>query len=66
MLATVVSAAAEQTFPMVAPIWVFGVLPLVVFAVLGLIMWSYHDVANRHSRKARAYAAGRSANGQQH
>jgi hypothetical protein len=65
VLATAVSAAAEQTFPMVAPIWVFGVLPIIIFLVLGLIMWSYHDVANRHSQKARAFAASQAAHGQQ-
>jgi uncharacterized membrane protein len=33
------------------PAIAFGVIALVGFIALGLITWSYRDVANRHSHK---------------
>ncbi|MEJ3404046.1 hypothetical protein WDJ51_04825 [Rathayibacter sp. YIM 133350] len=50
---------AEGTEPAV-PTFVFGLVALGVFAVLGFITFSYRDVANRHSAKADAYAAAHS------
>jgi ABC-type sulfate transport system permease component len=38
------------------PIW-FGVIVFAVFASLGVVVYSYRDVANRHRSKAEAYAA---------
>lgn len=55
---SVVAAEAEKHYPMLFPIWVFGVGPLVIFIVLGCIVWTYRDVANRHFHKAEANAAG--------
>ena len=50
-LATVVLAGAsiyeEQALPV--PSVVFPVIALGVFALLGIVTWSYRDVANRHS-----------------
>jgi hypothetical protein len=34
------------------PAIAYGVIALVGFIALGLITWSYRDVANRHSHKA--------------
>ena len=42
----------ELPFP--AP--VFGAITLAIFVVLGLVTFSFRDVANRHSGKAEAYA----------
>jgi hypothetical protein len=47
--AAVLAAAAEtehNPLPMPAPL--FGIIALVVFAVLGLVLFSYRNVANRH------------------
>ncbi len=44
------SAAAEVA----VSIWStlpYGLVAISIFAVLGLITWSYRDVANRHSNK---------------
>lgn len=30
----------------------FGVIAMSIFIVLGLVTWSYRDVANRHSHKS--------------
>jgi hypothetical protein len=38
------------------PTWVFGAIALVVFAILGFVVFSYRDVAGRHPGKAEAYA----------
>ena len=37
--------------------WVYGLVALILFAVLAFITASYRDVANRHRDKAEAYAA---------
>lgn len=43
-------AAAHVTYPF--PTFVFGVIALSVFILLGVITWSYRDVANRHDHKS--------------
>ncbi|GAA1755184.1 hypothetical protein [Agromyces humatus] len=37
--------------------WLYGLVALVVFAILAFVVASYRDVANRHRSKAEAYAA---------
>ena len=37
--------------------FMYGVIALVVFFALGAVTYSYRDVANRHRRKAEAWAA---------
>ena len=39
------------------PTIVYGLVALIIFTALGVVMWSFRDVANRHSAKANAYAA---------
>lgn len=34
----------------------YGVIALVIFLVLGVVTFSYRNVANRHASKAEAYA----------
>ena len=58
-LATILALAAEETehHGNVALETVgYGIVALVVFAGLALVTLSYRNVANRHSRKADAYA----------
>ena len=60
LVAQLVQAAAEnaehhgnvalETLP-------FGLIAAGVFALLGLVALSYRNVANRHTRKAEAWAA---------
>ena len=48
----ITTIAAEETLnPLWAPGWVFGVVPLVAFFLLGFVVFTYRDVANRHSNK---------------
>lgn len=58
LFTSVVAASSEvpvvNELPFPAP--VFGGIALVVFIVLGLVTYSFRDVANRHSGKAEAYA----------
>lgn len=42
------AGGVELPFPSVF----FGVIAMGVFILLGLITWSYRDVANRHDHKA--------------
>jgi len=44
-------AALEDQAPLIAPPWVFALVAFACFLVLGLITWSFRDVANRHSQK---------------
>ena len=54
VVASAVLAAAatieERQLPI--PSVVFPLIALGVFALLGLVAWSYRDVANRHAGKA--------------
>ena len=45
-------AAEEALNPLWAPGWVFGIVPLVFFFLLGFVVFTYRDVANRHSNKS--------------
>lgn len=58
-MAFVTSVLAESgtVNALIAPSWVFGVFALVVFTALMFVVWTYRDVANRHSHKAPADAA---------
>lgn len=33
------------------PVVFYGVIAMVLFVILGLVTWSYRDVANRHEHK---------------
>ncbi len=44
----VAEAGLQLPFPSVY----FGVIAMGVFIVLGLVAWSYRDVANRHDHKS--------------
>ncbi len=61
--ATALLAAAEtpQHVALPIPTWLYGVIALVVFVVLGLVVWSFKDVSNRHARRGDAYAAAHGA-----
>ena len=47
-----VLAAEETLHPLIMPAPVFGLIALSIFFVLGIAMYSYRDVANRHSHKS--------------
>jgi hypothetical protein len=44
-------AAAEELAPLVLPTWGFPLVAAVVFLTLGVVCWSFRDVANRHTEK---------------
>jgi heme/copper-type cytochrome/quinol oxidase subunit 2 len=39
------------------PAWVFPLIAAFVFVVLGVVVWSFRDVSNRHSQKTGGSAA---------
>jgi len=53
-LATVLTEAHEELAPLVLPPLAFGGIAAAIFLVLGLVSWSYRDVANRHADKVAA------------
>jgi hypothetical protein len=44
-------AASEELHPLLMPPLAFGAVAFSVFLVLGIVTWTYRDVANRHSNK---------------
>jgi hypothetical protein len=60
-LNAVLAEAERVALPM--PTFVYGLIALVTFASLGVVVWSYRDVANRHQSKAQAYAHAHGARG---
>ncbi|NNC10815.1 hypothetical protein HII28_02820 [Planctomonas sp. JC2975] len=50
-------AAEETSGAVTVQPWALGVVVLCVFAALAFVVWTYRDVANRHSHKAEADAA---------
>ena len=53
-LTVVLAETAHVALPM--PTYLYGLVGFVVFSALGLVVWSYRDVANRHQAKSKAYA----------
>jgi len=51
MLATVIAHAAEETAPLIAPPIVIATIAAVILLVLLVVVWSYRDIAHRHSDK---------------
>ena len=51
VLSTIVLAAGEAKIALFFPAWVFPLIAVTVFAALGFVVWSFRDVANRHSQK---------------
>ena len=45
-----VYAAPQSEHQLPMPAIMFGLIALAVFAVLGVVMWSFRDVANRHAQ----------------
>jgi hypothetical protein len=53
-LALFLAAAAEhESAPLIAPPWVIALVMAIFFTVIGLVTFSYRDVANRHAGKSR-------------
>jgi hypothetical protein len=48
----VAETEAHNELPM--PAFMFGVVAAVIFAILGIVMFSYRDVANRHRTMSQA------------
>ena len=51
MDALILASEAEATFPLVLPAIVFGIIAAGFFTFLGLVTYSYKDVAARHRQK---------------
>ena len=54
---TTVAAAAEGHGNVAMETLIYGIVAAVIFAALGLVVFSYKNVANRHAQKAEAWAA---------
>ncbi len=61
-LLAVLASTEEELAPLLMPPLAFAGVALGVFAVLGFVVWSYRDVANRNSRKTGG-ATGAAADG---
>jgi hypothetical protein len=57
MILLAVGAAEEHAAPLLMPNWAFALTAFIIFLILGLVAWSFRDVANRHSHRVDADAA---------
>lgn len=48
---TTALAAVEEPAPLIMPAWAFVAIAATVFILLGVVTWSFRDVANRHSNR---------------
>lgn len=55
MISVLANEAAGVELPF--PSYVFGIIAISAFILLGVITWSYRDVANRHEHKANGSKA---------
>ncbi len=55
LLATVLAQSvvtAETSVPLIMPPIAFALIAFGIFLLLGVVTWTYRDVANRHAHKA--------------
>ena len=64
--AVLIAAAEAGHTELPMPSFMFGVVALVIFAVLGIVMWSYRDVANRHAQVSGSRGGDGSGHGSAH
>ena len=58
MISSILASAAEEAHVQLPfPAFFFGVIGMAVFILLGLITFSYRDVANRHDHKTSSQQA---------
>lgn len=50
-LTIAILAETEHAMELAAPLWVFPAVAAVAFLALGVVMFSFRDVSNRHSDK---------------
>lgn len=66
MLLLAIAAAEEHAAPLVMPNWAFALTAFIIFGVLGLVAWSFRDVANRHGGRIHSGAGTGHAGTDQH
>jgi hypothetical protein len=52
MISHILTAAEEAGMQLPFPSFVFGIIAISTFILLGVITFSYRDVANRHDHKS--------------
>lgn len=57
MFRMIVLAAEQQGFTLFLPAWAFPLIAAIIFIFLGFVVYSFRDVANRHSHKTGGSAA---------
>lgn len=56
LLLDVVAAAEEHAAPLFMPNWAFALTAFIIFLFMGIVAWSFRDVANRHAHKTSGNA----------
>lgn len=56
MLFLAVAAAEEHLAPLVMPTWAIALTAFVILFFMGIVTWSFRDVANRHAHKTSSSA----------
>lgn len=53
LLATIFAGGEEELAPLIMPPIGFAATAIAIFVALAFVIWSYRDVANRHSDRVR-------------
>jgi hypothetical protein len=56
----------EATHPLIMPNYAFAAIAFLIFLFLGIVTWTYRDVANRHGNKADVKAHNDPTHGADH
>lgn len=51
-LLAILTAQSEELAPLLMPPLAFGGVAVAIFLLLGLVVWSFRDIANRQGQKA--------------
>lgn len=66
MLPLILAEAEHEAATLVAEPWVFAAIAAAAFLLMGFVVYSYRDVANRHSDKTAAREASGHGHGGHH
>lgn len=57
-MSNLIVLAERELSPLFLPAPVFGIIALAIFALMGFMVFTYRDVANRHAHKNDASGSG--------
>lgn len=65
-LLNILAEAAHEPAPMFLPIWAFPLIATLFFVIIGVLTFTYRDVAHRHAEKGAGHDAAHDDHGGHH